>query len=159
MSIEELVDQIDDVLEQAVTLPLSGGKLLVDGEVIRRILDDIRLNLPKDIRQAERIVADRSQIISDAKREAETTIRVAEERSKIMVAKDEITRQATDRANDILTQAKMKAAEMRKAANDYVDDLMQRTDEAIAMNLSELRKARQGIKASQRGDQHSDPKV
>ena len=159
MSIEELVDLIDDVLEQAVTLPLSGGKLLVDGEVIRRILDDIRLNLPKDIRQAERIVADRSQIISDAKREAETTIRVAEERSKIMVAKDEITRQATDRANDILTQAKMKAAEMRKAANDYVDDLMQRTDEAIAMNLSELRKARQGIKASQRGDQHSDPKV
>lgn len=159
MSIEELVDQIDDVLEQAVTLPLSGGKLLVDGEVIRRILDDIRLNLPKDIRQAERIVADRSQIISDAKREAETTIRVAEERSKIMVAKDEITRQATDRANDILTQAKMKAAEMRKAANDYVDDLMQRTDEAIAMNLSELRKARQGIKASQRGDQHSDPKI
>lgn len=154
-----MVDQIDDVLEQAVTLPLSGGKLLVDGEVIRRILDDIRLNLPKDIRQAERIVADRSQIISDAKREAETTIRVAEERSKIMVAKDEITRQATDRANDILTQAKMKAAEMRKAANDYVDDLMQRTDEAIAMNLSELRKARQGIKASQRGDQHSDPKV
>ena len=152
MSIEELVDQIDDVLEQAVTLPLSGGKLLVDGEVIRRILDDIRLNLPKDIRQAERIVADRSQIISDAKREAETTIRVAEERSKIMVAKDEITRQATDRANDILTQAKMKAAEMRKAANDYVDDLMQRTDEAIAMNLSELRKA-------QRGDQHSDPKI
>lgn len=159
MSIEELVDQIDDVLEQAVTLPLSGGKLLVDGEVIRRILDDIRLNLPKDIRQAERIVADRSQIISDAKREAETTIRVAEERSKIMVAKDEITRQATDRANDILTQAKMKAAEMRKAANDYVDDLMQRTDEAIAMNLSELRKARQGIKASQRSDQHSDSKI
>lgn len=154
-----MVDQIDDVLEQAVTLPLSGGKLLVDGEVIRRILDDIRLNLPKDIRQAERIVADRSQIISDAKREAETTIRVAEERSKIMVAKDEITRQATDRANDILTQAKMKAAEMRKAANDYVDDLMQRTDEAIAMNLSELRKARQGIKASQRSDQHSDSKI
>lgn len=148
MSIEELVDQIDDVLDQAVTLPLSGGKLLVDGELVRRILDDIRLNLPKDIRQAERIVADRTQIISDAKREAETTIRVAEERAKIMVSKDEIVRQATDRANDLLTQAKMKSSEMRKAANDYVDDLMQRTDEAIAMNLAELRKARQGIKAS-----------
>ncbi len=152
MSVEEIVDQIDDLLEKAFSFPLSGGKILIDGEAVRNLLDDIRLNLPKDIRQAERIVADRTQIISDAKREAETIVRVAEERAKALVAKDEITRQAQDKANEMVTQARQKSAEMRKAANDYVDDLMQRTDESIAMGLTELRKARQSIKASQRGE-------
>ena len=154
MSVEQIVDQIDDVLEKAFSFPLSGGKILVDGEEIRNLLDDIRLNLPKDIRQAERIVADRSQIISDAKREAETIVRVAEERAKALVAKDEITREAQEKANEMMNQARQKSAEMRKAANDYVDDLMQRTDESIAMGLAELRKARQGLKATQRGEQH-----
>ncbi len=152
MSVEQIVDQIDDVLEKAFSFPLSGGKILVDGEEIRNLLDDIRLNLPKDIRQAERIVADRTQIISDAKREAETIVRVAEERAKAMVAKDEITREAQEKANEMMNQARQKSAEMRKAANDYVDDLMQRTDESIAMGLAELRKARQGLKATQRND-------
>lgn len=150
MSMEDLLDQVDEILEKAITLPLSGGKVLVEAEEIHRLLEDMRLNLPKDIRQAQRIVEDRAQIIADAKREAEGIVRVAEERAKLMVAKDEITRQAQDKASDLLMQAKNKAAEMRRAANDYVDDLMQRTDDSISLGLSELRKARQSIKASQR---------
>lgn len=152
MSVEEIVDRIDDVLEKAFSFPLSGGKVLVDAEELRNLLDDIRLNLPKDIRQAERIVADRTQIIADAKREAETIVRVAEERAKALVNRDEITREAQEKANEMLTQARQKSTEMRKAANDYVDDLMQRTDESISMGLAELRKSRQQIKASQRGE-------
>ena len=67
-----------------------------------------------------------------------------------MVAKDEIVRQAQEKASDLLTQTKAKSVEVRKAANEYVDDLMQRADESISVALSELRKARQNIKASQR---------
>lgn len=150
MSVEEVVDQLDELVESAFSFPLSNGKVLVDAEKIRRLLEDIRLNLPKDIRQAERIVADRTQIISDARKEAESIVRVAEERARTMVAKDEIVRQAQEKTNDLLTQTKTKSVEVRKAANEYVDDLMQRADESVSVALSELRKARQNIKASQR---------
>ena len=50
----------------------------------------------------------------------------------------------------MITQSQAKFREMKKASNDYVDDLMRRTDDAIAESLAELRKARQSIKASQR---------
>lgn len=150
MSIEALVDQVDELLDNAVSLPLSGGKVLVDAEKIHRLMDDIRLNLPKDIRSAEMIVKNRADIEATAKKEAEARIKQAEERARLMVAKDEITRQAQEKANELLAQARVKTAEIRKAANDYVDDLMQRTDESIALSLSELRKARQSIKSSQR---------
>ena len=154
MSVEEVIDQLDELVEGAFSFPLSNGKVLVDADKIRRLLEDIRLNLPKDIRQAERIVADRTQIIADARKEAESIVRVAEDRARAMVAKDEIVRQAQEKANDLLTQTKTKSIEVRKAANEYVDDLMRRTDEALAANLAELRKTRQNIKATQRSGQN-----
>jgi F0F1-type ATP synthase membrane subunit b/b' len=109
--------------------------------------------LPQEIHQAKAIVADRTQILADAKREADTTVRVAQERAKAMVAKDEIVHQAQERANDIMSQAQSKSREMRRATNDYVDDLMRRTEDAMAQLLTETRKVQKGIKASQ----HSVP--
>ena len=120
------------------------GRVIVDG----RELTALR---KQELRQARAIVADRAQIVNDAKREAETIIRVAEERARNMVNQDEIVRQAQAKANDLITQAQAKFREMRRASNEYIDDLMKRTDDALAENLAELRKTRQNIKASQRG--------
>lgn len=150
MNVEDLLYELDEMVDKSWSLPLSGGRTVMDAERIRQIVDEIRSNLPQEVRQARAIVADRSQIIGDAKREAETIVRVAEERAKAMINQDEIVRQAQAKANDLVTQAQAKSREMRKAANEYVDDLMKRTDEALTENLAELRKTRQNIKASQR---------
>ncbi len=149
MSVEHLLDQLDEMVDNAATLPLS-NKILIDGEKLRRLLEDIRLDMPKDVQSARAIVTDRTSIIDNARKEAEGIVRQAEERARAMIAKDAITQQAQEKANDLLAQTRVKAGEIRKAANEYVDDLMQRTDESIALSLSELRKARQSIKSSQR---------
>lgn len=153
VTVEELIDELYDLLERSTRLPLSGGKCLLDAEEVKAIVDEIRESLPQESRQARAIVADRSQIIGDAKREAEIIIHTAEERARAMVNQDVIVRQAQDKAADLLNQAQQKVREMRKASNDYVDDLMLRTDDALAASLSELRKTRQNIKASQRSGQ------
>ena len=149
MSVEHLLDQLDEMVDNAATLPLS-NKILIDGEKLRRLLEDIRLDMPKDVQSARAIVTDRTSIIDNARKEAEGIVRQAEERARAMIAKDALTQQAQEKANDLLAQTRVKAGEIRKAANEYVDDLMQRTDESIALSLSELRKARQSIKSSQR---------
>lgn len=150
MNTEDLLDELYDMVDKAWNLPLSGGRAVLDGEEVKQILDEIRDSLPQELRQAKAIVADRSQIVGDAKREAETIIRVAEERAKTMVNQDEIVKQAQAKANDLISQAQTKFREMRRASNDYIDDLMKRTDDALAESLAELRKTRQNIKASQR---------
>ena len=141
MNVSSLLDELDEMIDSAWNMPLSGGK---------EIVDKIRSSLPQEIRQAKAIVSDRSQIIADAKREAETVVRVAEERARVMVNQDEIVRQAQARGSELLSQSQTKAREIRRAANEYVDDLMKRTDEQMTANLAELRKTRQNLKASQR---------
>ena len=150
MTREELLDELYDMVDKAWNLPLSGGRAVLGGEEVKQILDEIRDSLPQELRQAKAIAADRAQIISGAKREAESIVRVAEERARNTVNQDEIVRQAKAKANDLISQAQTKCREMRRASNDYVDDLMRRADEGLTENLAELRKTRQNIKASQR---------
>lgn len=150
MKVEDLVIELREYIEDAKVLPLSGGRCVVDVEHIKEILDDIEETLPQEVRQAKAIVADRSQIIADAKSEAESIVRSAEERKKGLVTQNEIVRQAQAEANEIITDAKAKAREMRKAVNEYVDEMMKRTDELLTQQVNEVKKTRQNIKASQR---------
>lgn len=151
-TIEDLLDELYDVMEKGWSLPLSGGKIFVDGEEARQILDEIREVIPDEIRKAKSIVAERDQIVAGAQRESETIVRAAEERAKAIVNQDELVRQAQAKANDLIMQGQAKFKEMRKASNDYIDDIMKRTDDALADTLAELRKTRQNIKSSQRGN-------
>ena len=58
MNVNELLDTIEDALEEGANVPLSGGKKIVDVEQIRDYLDEIRANLPGELRQAQQIVTD-----------------------------------------------------------------------------------------------------
>ena len=154
MNTEDLIDELYAMVEKAWSLPLSHGRAVLDGDEVKKILDEIKQALPQEIRQAKAIVADRSQIISDARQEAETIVRLAEERKKAMINQHETVKQAQQKSNDMISQTQAKIREMRKASNDYIEDLMKRTDDALAANLAELRKTRQNIKASQRSGQN-----
>ena len=67
------------------------------------------------------------------------------EKAKALVNQEEIVRQAQAKANDIMAQTQEKFRSMQKASNDYVEDLLRRTDDAMSANLAELRKTRQSI--------------
>ncbi|MBQ6816075.1 MAG: ATPase [Clostridia bacterium] len=145
MSIEELLEQFDEALDGGMKMP--GKRVVVNAENLRAVIDDIRLNIPSEIKQARGIVADRSDIITNAKREADSIIRGAEERAKAMVSQEEITKLAQEKAAEIIASAQAKSRDMRKAAQDFVDDIMKRADEGLTANLAEVRKTRAALKS------------
>ncbi len=148
MDIENLIDELEDVMEVSWHLPLSGGRAVINANEVRRILEDIRLKLPKEIIQARKIVDDRTKIIEDARAESETIMKVSEERVKAMVSKSEIVRNAQMSANNIIAEATAKAKEMKNSANEYVEEIMKQLDQIITSNLSEIRKARQMLRSA-----------
>ncbi len=144
MTLDELLEQFDEVLDGGIKIP--GKKSIVDIEKLRAVVDDIRLNIPSEIKQARGIVADRADIITTAKREADGIIRTAEEKAKAMVAQEEIVKLAQEKAAEIIANAQGKSREMRRAAQDFVDDIMRRADEGLTANLGEIRKTRAALK-------------
>ena len=150
MKVDDLILQLQDLVNDAKSMPFSGGKVLVNSEEIYDIIDQIQDSMPAEVRQAKNIVADRKQIITEANRESENIIRAAEERKKVMLNQNEIVREAQAKAREIIEDAKQKSAEIRKAANVYVDSTMKRTEESLATQLGEVKKTRNNILSSQK---------
>ena len=84
-SIEKLISGIEEELEAAWQLPMSGGKVLVDTKNIMKMINDVKENLPMEIVQAKKIVQDRSEIIDRARAEAETIMKTSEEKVKQLI--------------------------------------------------------------------------
>lgn len=149
MKVEDLLQELREIVEDAKPLPLSGGKCLIDVENIKSLLEDISDMLPIEVKQAKSVVADRNKILEDSKLEAKAIIAEAEEKRKTLITQNEIVRQARAEANDIVADAKAKSRDMRRAVNEYVDEMLKKTDEMLSAQVNEIKKTRQNIKASQ----------
>ena len=144
MKVDDLLDDLSDLLEDSKELPVV-NKTMVDKAQIADIIDEIKANLPAETRQAKAIVADRTKIISDARKEAEAIISVAEKKRNDMLDSDELVLQARQEAERIIAEAETMAKKVKNAANNYVDSLLEKTEAALAANLADFQKKRQTI--------------
>ena len=148
MKIEECLNELEEILDESWNLPLFKGKVFVDVERIKENFEKIRESLPDEIRQAKAIVADRAQIIEDAKTESSKIIKVAQEKAKNILSHDELVKRAEETSESIISEAKIKARDMKKAANEYVEELMKKTDDVLMNSITELRQARKDLRNS-----------
>ena len=146
MNVNELLDTIEDTLEESTSMPLSGGKRLVDVEKVRDYLDDIRANLPGELRQAQQIVNDRAQIVDTANAQAQAIVKKAEERARILVSDAEIVRAAQQRAAEITAAAQSESRTLRQTVTDYCDNMLKTTEEAMVENAAQVKNVRANLR-------------
>ncbi len=147
MAIDKYLDKLDDLLEETWALPLTGGKRMIDIDKVRDIIDDIRMHLPQEIKEAKAIVTDREQIIKDAKLEAEDIIKRAETRARGLVAEEEIVKSAKARANEMINDSYMKSKEMERAALDFAENSLKKSEDVLLLNLNEVKSARMALRS------------
>ena len=146
MNVNELLDTIEDTLEESTSMPLSGGKRLVDVEKVRDYLDDIRANLPGELRQAQQIVNDRAQIVDTANAQAQAIVKKAEERARILVSDAEIVKAARQRAAEITAAAQSESRTLRQTVTDYCDNMLKTTEEAMVENAAQVKNVRANLR-------------
>ena len=139
MNVNELLDTIEDLLEESTGMPLSGGKRIVDVEQIRDYLDDIRANLPVELRQAQSIVSDRAQLIESANAQAQAIVKKAEERARILVSEAEI-----------VSAAQTEARSVRQTVTDYCDNMLKTTEETMSENAAQVKNVRANLRQTPR---------
>lgn len=149
MTIDEILEMMDDLLDKAVTVPFSNKKSLVDTEKLREYIDNIRYNLPTEIKRAKEMVADRSEILTDANSQAEEIIKQAEERAKKLVSESEIVIRAQDAANDLTAQAKAMDQSIRKAMTEKLEDTLGQSEKALQKALNEVHSMQNAVKAAE----------
>ena len=140
--VTELLEMLYSSIADAWGVPFKKDKCMVHREDTLSLLDDIRAQLPLELAESRRLLSARDEFISNAKREVESISKAAETEARRMVEEQEIVRAAQERANEIMSAAESKSRELIYAANEYVDDTLRRTEEAIAAAISEIKESR-----------------
>ncbi len=130
----ELIDRMEVGVDQAKSLPFT-DTCFVDREEMLILISMIRENLPGEIKQAKWLLDQNKQIISEARKEAESIMREAEMRMTAMIDEHEITR-----------QAKQHAAQIRKKSLDYAKKKLTDLEENLTEMLVTIQKNKKELK-------------
>ncbi len=135
----DLIEALYSMVSEAWGVPLGNDKCIVERDKVLNMLEDIKAQLPVELSEAKRLVSARDEFIGNAKREAESIRRAAEEKARSMVEEQEVVRIARARSSELMATAENRTAELRRLANDYVDDILRRTEETLSTALGEIR--------------------
>ncbi len=142
-ALEELVNSLYDMVQDARSVPLSAEKCMLDREKALDILDEIRANMPADLKMAREIVEKRDEVIAGGKQEAEKLRKQAEDYVRKTVNESAIVADAQQKANQIVATAEQQAAQLRGAVGTYCTDKLDETEACVAATLEEVKKCRE----------------
>ena len=145
--IEDMITLLYDTIQDAKSLPLGADRCILERDKILDMLDEIIAQLPSELKEARTIVESRGELIGQARREAESIVRQAQEQAAKLVEQEAIFQEAKRQCQDMILQTQNKMAEIRRVSNQYMDDALQATEEAIARSLGDVRDTRAKFQA------------
>ena len=146
-NIEDIISALYDMVQDARALPLGADKCILERDKVLDMLDEVIAQLPMELKQARTIVESRNELIGQARREAENMIRQAQEQADKLIAEEAIYVEAKRQCQEMVAQTKNRLADLRRASNEYMDDALRRTEEAVAMSLEDVRDTRAKFKS------------
>ncbi|MBQ1169858.1 MAG: hypothetical protein IIX49_03390 [Oscillospiraceae bacterium] len=144
---EDIIGALYDMVQDARSMPLSADKCILERDKVLDMLDEIIAQLPGELKQARTIVESRNELVNQARREADNVIREAQEKANQLVTKEAIYEEAKKRSEELVSQTQNRINQLRKAANEYMDESLRQTEETISNALNEVRDTRMKFRA------------
>lgn len=135
----ELLELLTREVEQARRVPLV-NKVLVDPDHILELIDDIRMQLPDELKRAERILAERGALIERAEKDAERIRGQARARGSAAPGDADIAATAREEARRMIEEAKSLALEVRSEAEGYARDLLRDLESTLEKAIRVVRR-------------------
>lgn len=145
MEIFTKLEELEELLESSAKVPFS-SKVMVDMDEVREILEDIRLKLPDELKQAKWVKEERQRIMEDAEAQAEGLMKEAENKIIAMVDEHVITKQALDQKEEILQSATKRSQEISQGTREYADSVLAKLEDTLKETLQLVHNNRKELK-------------
>lgn len=120
-------------------LPLTNNVVL-DQAAVLELIDQLRVAVPDEVRQAKRITEEAGRITDRARDEGDAIIARAQEQAAQILEERELVRMAQQRAGEILDTANREAAEVRRGADEYAAGVLIRLEGECIKALTSIKR-------------------
>lgn len=145
--IEELITSLYDMIQDARSMPLAADKCILERDKALDLLDEVIAQLPAELKQSRTIVESRNELISQARREAETVVQRAREEAEMLISQQAIYQESKRQCIELVEKTKAQIDELHRASNAYMDDALRQTEEAITRSLNDVHETRDKLRA------------
>ena len=145
MNIHEAIDRLEYVIAHSRQIPLT-RTVVVDQEEVLACIDDLRLSLPDEIKQARWTLQEQQRLLSEAQAEAARTVSKAGERAQTMIGQHDLVKRAEKQADAMLKEATAKAEETRRAADRYASEVMQNLESQLLRTVATVKKGVEALR-------------
>lgn len=143
----ERIDEIIAMIETARSVPMSRNNCMVDRAEMIGVLDELRSDLPAELRRAAALLEERDKIIDAGKREADRIISEGEAEHARLVSVNEITVSAEHESARLIAEARAEAQRLRDEVDDYVDTALANFEQFLTRALASIERGRDKMHA------------
>ena len=129
-------------------MPLSTQIMLNEDELME-LIDQIRFNLPDEIKQANWTVSEQNRIITEAHAEAARTMSRANERAEEAASEHEVLRRAERHSTQVVKDAQLKSDQIVRDAEAYALEQLKQLEAHLGRTLATVRRGVEALQASQ----------
>ena len=116
MDLLHLVDRLEELVAGAQKMPI-GNRAIVDRRRMLDLIDQMRIAVPREVREAQDIVAERDGIRREAEEEGRIIVAQAEEHASDLIEEHALTEGAKQRAGAIAAEAERRLEQQIEIAN------------------------------------------
>ena len=138
MDILHLVDRLEELFNESRPIPLTHS-VIVDEDRMLEIIDQMRISIPEEVKNAQQVLAQRDRVIAQAQEEANRTVKIAKEKGDEIISRDAIVDGAQARAEQIIAQARADAEALRMEADEYIIDSLAALEAELTRLLNQAR--------------------
>ena len=151
--VNRLIDMLYERVEDAKSPALKPNLSMVDRDEVLDLLDELRNQLPVELKRAQELLAAREKFVDEAKRDVERMMRQADLEAKSKVSDSEVLYAAKEKARKIIADAEDRSRQLCQVANEYAEDALARTEEAVQAALTEVKQSRSAFRAAKLQEQ------
>ena len=152
--IEQIITDIENYIANSKNRLFSSTQVIVNREEMEEMLQELRRKTPDEIKQYQKIIANKDAILADAADRAQTMKAEAEQQAKALLEQaavehnqmiseheimlraharaDEFVNMAVNKAQGIIDNATLEANALKDAANQYMDDVLAHLSKIIS---------------------------
>lgn len=144
MDLTSRISQLEDLIRDAKSMPLSSSALLNRDEVLQ-LIEEMKDTLPDEIKQARWIVKDREELLAKARRDAEALVEQGREEQLRLASHEAVVQKANEEAERIAQDAQDDARRLRLEAEDYVDAKLAQLENQLQRILEDVMSTNQSL--------------
>ena len=149
--IEQIINEMEEYLDGCKSQAFSNSKrIVVEKDVMDDMLVELRMRTPEEIKKYQKIISNKDEILTEARRQAEDTLVEANRLKAEMVSQSEIMKTAyseaqqlmadtEEKALNMINEATLEADEIRQSAMNYTDSLLSGLQDFLGHSMESMK--------------------